>query len=288
MLRALLCDDEPLALDRLGDLLGRISGVEVVAQAGDGETALAAIDDHKPDVVFLDVEMPVLDGFDVVEQLARSATAAPLIVFVTAYPQFAASAFDTGAIDFLTKPVRFGRLETAIGRLRRAIEDRSARARLREIAAQLEHLREERETHTHRSRHLWISTRGGMVRIDLDTVVWVQAEGEYVRLHMAANSHLHREPISALINRLDPARYVRIHRSYIVDRDAVASVRRRGTGGYVVRLDNGQELPVGRNYRTEARTALGVRSGGDADPESPSSSDLAKRRESLDRAREDQ
>jgi DNA-binding LytR/AlgR family response regulator len=259
MLRAILCDDEPLALDRLVDMIGRMPDIEIVALAANGKAALAAIAEHAPDVLFLDIEMPGLDGFDVVEELARSGAAAPLIVFVTAYPEFAAHAFDTGAIDFLTKPVRLGRLETALERVRRAIDDRSAQDRLLEIVRQLEHLRQERETHAGRERYLWIAQRGEMVRVDLDAIVWVQAEGEYVRLYLEAASHLHREPISTLVNRLDPERYVRIHRSYIVDRDRVVSVRRRPTGGYVMRIADGQELPVGRSYRAEARALAAPR-----------------------------
>lgn len=252
MLRAVLCDDETLALDRLVEMFGRLPDIEIVGLAGNGTAALAAIGEHRPDVVFIDVEMPALDGFDVVEQLAREQASEPLIVFVTAYPQFAAHAFDTGAIDFLTKPVRLGRLETTLARIRAAIEDRSAQQRLREIAGQLDHLREERETHADRSRYLWVSQRGEMVRVDLDAVIFVQAEGEYVRLHLPGRTHLHREPIGALLNRLDPARYVRIHRSYIVDRDGVVAVRRRRTGGYSVQMTSGEDLPVGRNFRAEA------------------------------------
>ncbi|UVO50124.1 LytTR family DNA-binding domain-containing protein [Sphingomonas sp. SUN019] len=256
MLRAVLCDDESLALHRLVDMLGRLPDIAVVALADNGQAALAAIVEHRPDVVFIDIEMPALDGFDVVEQLARDGVTAPLIVFVTAYPQFAAHAFDSGAIDFLTKPVRLGRLEKTLARVGRAIEDRTAQERLHEIAGQLEQLRDERETHAHRSRYLWVLRRGEMVRVDLDALLWVQAEGEYVRLHLAETNHLHREPIGTLLNRLDPTRYVRIHRSYIVDRDRVVAVRRRATGSYLVRIVSGEEFPVGRSYRAEARAMI--------------------------------
>lgn len=256
MLRAAVCDDEPLALDRLADMLRRLPGVEIVAVAGNGDAALAAIAEHRPDVVFLDVEMPLLDGFDVVEQLARADGASPLIVFVTAYPQFAVHAFDSGAIDFLTKPVRLGRLETALHRVRGAIADRSAQERLREIAGQLDQLRAEREMHIGHHRHLWVSQRGIMVRVDLDALLWVQSEGEYVRLHLSNADYLHREPIGALLNRLDQRRYARIHRSYIVDRDQVIAVRRSATGGYSVRIASGEELPVGRNFRAEAHAIV--------------------------------
>ncbi|MBR0553815.1 LytR/AlgR family response regulator transcription factor [Stakelama marina] len=256
MLRAVLSDDEPLALDRLADLVGRLPDIEIAATAGNGDETLAAVERQEPDIVFLDVEMPGLDGFDVVEELLRRESAAPLVVFVTAYPEFAAHAFDTGAIDFLTKPVRIGRLETAIERVRQAIEDRSARERLVAIGEQLHRLREERQTHIRRDRHLWVTRRGEMVRVDLDAVIFVQAEGEYVRLQMGDHDHLHREPISTLLTRLDPDRYVRIHRSYIVDRDRVVGLRRRVTGSYVVTLEDGTELPVGRSFRQDARAIV--------------------------------
>lgn len=253
MLRAILCDDEPLAIDRMANLLNRTGRVEIAATAENGDGALAAIGQHQPEVAFLDIEMPGLDGFDVVEQLARSTRASPLIVFVTAYPQFAAHAFDSGAIDFLTKPVRLSRLEAAIDRVSRAIEDRSAHDRLQEIASQLEQLRDERDAHIHQPRQLWISHRKGMVRVDLDALVWVQAEGEYVRLHFADGDHLHREPLSALVKRLDPERFVRIHRSYVVDLKSVEAVTRSVTGRYVMRLTTGDQIPVGRSYRAVMR-----------------------------------
>lgn len=248
MIRIVLCDDEPLALDRLAALVGRIEGVEIAGTASNGVAAVELIRTVEPQVVFLDIEMPGLDGFDVVEEVARSDGPAPLIVFVTAYPQFAAHAFDTGAIDFLTKPVRLGRLEIAMARIRHAIADRDAQTRLADLAAQLQSLREERNNDLRISHHLWVQRRGETVRVDLDQVDWVRAEGEYVRLHVNDASYLHREPISAILLRFDPRRFLRIHRSYIVNRDRVVAVRRRTAGGYKLLLDGELELPVGRSY----------------------------------------
>ena len=168
MIRFLICDDEPLAVERLRDLVGRVPVPQVVGTATDGRSALAAVAELAPDALLLDVEMPALDGFDVVEALAKTRAApTPLIVFVTAYPQFAAHAFDTGAIDFLTKPVRLARLDTAIERVRRAIDDRDAAARLAELARQIEALRQERAASGGRGGHLWVQRRGENVRLDL-------------------------------------------------------------------------------------------------------------------------
>ena len=258
MIRLLICDDEPLAVERLRDLVGRVADTEVVGTATDGRAALAAVAELAPDAVLLDVEMPALDGFDVVEALAKAGGPTPLIVFVTAYPQFAAHAFDTGAIDFLTKPVRLARLDTAIERVRRAIGDRDAAARLIELARQIEALRGQAGGgDSAGGGHLWVQRRGENVRIDLGQVDRVQSEGEYVRIFHGATSYLHREPISSLIARFDPVRFVRIHRSHIVNRDRVASIRRRPAGGYTIVTDAGDLLPVGRNYRTVVRTLVG-------------------------------
>ncbi len=167
MIRLLLCDDEPLAVERLRDLVGRVSGTEVVGIATNGRTALEAVAALAPDAILLDIEMPALDGFDVVEALAKAGGPTPLIVFVTAYPQFAAHAFDTGAIDFLTKPVRLVRLETALERVSRALAERSSAARLSELAQQLESLRGERRGEISGGAFLWVQRRGENVRIDL-------------------------------------------------------------------------------------------------------------------------
>ncbi len=254
MFRAVICDDEPLALERLADMLRSTEGSEVVGTAGNGRVALEVIRDTEPDVVFLDIEMPGLDGFDVVEALARDGGSAPLIVFVTAYPQFAAHAYDTGAIDFLTKPVRLSRIETAIERVRKAIEDRDARCRLDDLATQLQALREERGREYRTGHYLWVQRRGETVRVDLDLVDWVRAEGEYVRLYVGRDNYLHREPLGSILQQLDAARFLRIHRSYIVNRDRITAVRRRNTGGYKIMLGAELELPVGRSYRASVRS----------------------------------
>ncbi|OYY75981.1 MAG: hypothetical protein B7Y43_16750 [Sphingomonas sp. 28-62-20] len=269
MIRALLCDDESLAVDRLAAMIGRIEGVEVVGVATNGQAALDAIAATSPDVVLLDIEMPALDGFDVVEELGRRNQAAPLIVFVTAYPQFAAHAFDTGATDFLTKPVRLGRLQTMVQRVRAAIEDRDAQRRLHDLVAQLSMLREERRGNLSSGNYLWVPRHGETVRVNLDLVDWVAAEGEYVRLHVGETSYLHREPISSIIRRLDGERFLRIHRSYIINRDCAVSIRRRATGGYRITLTNGQELAVGRSFRAQVQNIIHHRLGDDREDADP-------------------
>jgi len=257
MLRLLLVDDEPLALERLRGLLAKVEGVEIAGMAASGAVAVQQVAELRPDALLLDVEMPLLDGFDVVETLQRSGGFAPLIIFVTAYPQFAANAFDTGAIDFLTKPVRLHRLERAIERIRAALEDKRAQERLRELAEQIEDLRAQWSGKPPEGNHLWVHSRGEAIRVDLDRLDLLAAEGEYVRLFIGETSFLHRQSLTALMERLDARRYVRIHRSYAVDRSHVISVKRRATGGYQLLTARGRTLPVGRSYRDAVRAMIG-------------------------------
>jgi len=251
-MRVAVCDDELLAVERLTRMLSRIDGVTIEGTAQNGRDALALIARTAPDAIFLDIEMPALDGFDVVEVLAAMESGpSPLIVFVTAYPQFAAHAFDTGAIDFLIKPVRSARLETAIERIRDVLDKRDAARRLDELASQLDALRAESRAMSSPANEIWVHRRAERVRVDLDTVDLVQAEGEYVRLFVGAQSYLHRASVGAIVAQLDPARFMRVHRSYVVRLDLIAKIRRKMAGSYLLALSDGREIPLGRHYRAE-------------------------------------
>lgn len=259
-MRTLLCDDEPLAVARLTTLLAHFADVTIVGTAGNGLDALAQVKALSPDLVFLDVEMPGLDGFDVAEELARRVVheggTAPLIVFVTAFAHFAVEAFDAGPVDFLTKPVRLARLETALARARHEREQRRAVTRLADLSRQLDTLRAAPASKPRDSDHLWVHSRGERVRVPYDRVEMVRAEGEYIRLFVGGTSFLHRGTISGLASELDPAQFIRVHRSFIVRREQVASIRRKLGGAYVFCLATGQEVPVGRVYRRAALALL--------------------------------
>jgi DNA-binding LytR/AlgR family response regulator len=174
-----------------------------------------------------------------------------LIVFVTAFPQFAAHAFDTGAVDFLIKPVRFARLEMAVGRVRDVIDQRDARRRLADLAGQLSALRAEGNDNVGGTNEIWVHRRAERIRVDLDAVELVRAEGEYVRLFVGAQSFLHRASIGSIAARLDPGRFMRVHRSYVVRLDLIAKIRRKTAGGYSLLLVSGEEIPLGRLYRAD-------------------------------------
>jgi DNA-binding LytR/AlgR family response regulator len=262
MLRVLICDDEPLALDRLSDLLGQCSAVELVGAFQNGLEALDNMARLNPDLVMLDIEMPRLDGFDVVEAMLRQTwpnpNTVPLICFVTAYPQFASDAFESGALDFLSKPVRLARLEKTIERAQAALEQREAMRRLKELSEQLDSLR--LTSRPDEERVLWIHKSGEMIRLDMRSIDWLEAEGEYVRLHVAERSYLYRGALGALADEFAPLGFVRIHRSSVINRERLTAVRRTPGGGMKAVLRSGVELPVGRRFRAAVQ-ALTARNG---------------------------
>src|SRR3954447_15278485 len=260
-LRIVIVDDEPLALDRMKTLLGEVDDVELVAASSTGSDALRSIRRPSPDLAILDVEMPKLDGFDIVEALLshppQSDADPPLFCFVTAYPQFAAQAFDRGAVDFLCKPVRLPRLKQAIERAKAGVEGREAVARLRDLATQLDDLRQRRVSGEDRS--IWVPSRGEMLRLAISALEWGKAEGENVRLHAGANSFLLRSPISTFCVDLANDGIVQVHRSYAVNRAHLKAIR-SSRQGMSIALQDGTDVPVGRRFRKIVQ-ALAPRDG---------------------------
>lgn len=252
-LRVLMCDDEPLALDRLAGLLAHCTDVELAGQAQTGREVLAQVVALAPDLILLDIEMPKQDGFDVVEALSRMEwpppATPPLIVFVTAHPEMAVDAFDSDALDFISKPVRLSRLEQALARARKAREQREAGRRLHELSTQLDDLKRARGEGP---RHLWVRHREEALRLDVGQLDWVQAEGEYVRFHAGAKSYLERGSLTEAAARLESFGFIRVHRSAVVNPERVASVERKRWGKFVLHLTTGAAIPVGKTYRDAA------------------------------------
>lgn len=253
LIRVLVADDEPLALERIAGLFGELPEVELVGAVGSGQEAIASVAKLRPDLVVLDIEMPKIDGFDVVEAISRSAPLRqqpPLFAFVTAYPQFAVQAFDTGALDYLCKPVRLSRLEKMLERARASLERRDAAERLDELNGRLSDLREATgcvDEHT-----FWIRHRGELIRITIDDVHWIKAEGQYARLHLADRSFLLRNSISALAEQLASTGFLQIHRSAIVNRRMISTLK-SGRYGMKLELISGTQLTVGRKFRPAMR-----------------------------------
>lgn len=257
-LRVLVCDDEPIAVSRMVALLSRMPDVSVVATALDGPSALAAVRSERPDLLLLDIEMPGPDGFDVVRSIEGCGTlgdtTAPFVTFVTAYRSLAPEAFDSGAVDFLSKPVRAARLEQSIARARRHVAARDAEARLAELENEVEALQVNRRGSE--APHVWVQRRGEFVRIDLQAVDRATAEGPYVKLHANGATFLHREAIGSMEALLSQLAHLRVHRSHIVRIGHVSRIRRTRHGGAELVLSDGGLIPVGRSYAKAVRRRL--------------------------------
>lgn len=246
-LRALLVDDEPLALRRLSSCLSEIEGVEVIGATTSSRQAVAMIDDLHPDMVFLDVSMPGLDGFDVAR--GHDPAHQPAIVFVTAYDRHAVRAFSEDAADYLLKPVAPERLSEAVGRARHWLEGRGA---WRTPAPAPEDAR------LQDADSLWVHRRREFARVPVGEIMWVEAEGDYVRLHTQTESGggLVRMTLTALEARLDPDLFIRVHRSALCRTGAIVTLRRNATGALSATLSNGAVAPVGRAYSRGLRALL--------------------------------
>jgi two-component system response regulator AlgR len=233
-LRAMIVDDEPLAIDVLQIVCAGLPDIEIVGTALDGEDALGLIDRLEPDLVLLDVAMPGLDGV-AIARVMETKVIPPSIVFCTAYQEFAFAAFEVAAVDYLLKPVEPSRLARALERVRR----RTGRAAGRPSLDWLE--------------ELWVPHRSEMARIGINEIDWIQAERDYVRLHVGKSSFLLHHTLSGLERRLDPDRFLRVHRSTIVRRDAILGLRHDGLGIWMARLRSGVEIRLARPYVTAAK-----------------------------------
>jgi two-component system LytT family response regulator len=237
--RVAIVDDEPLARERLRDLLAMHADVEIAAECGDGAAAVAMLDRARPDAVFLDVQMPGLDGFDVL----ATAEHVPAVVFVTAYDEHALRAFDAHAVDYLLKPIDPRRFELALARLRERL---CAPGDIRALAADLARYRGW-------STRLAVRTGGRIDLIAVADIHWIEAAGNYVSIHVVSAEHLMRETLKSLEARLDPATFVRIHRSVIVNVDRIARLEPIEHGEYLVTLHNGKTLYATRSFSRRLR-----------------------------------
>ena len=246
-LRTLIADDEPLAVERMQIICAGIPALAVVGTASDGAAALRLIDALTPDLVLLDMTMPELDGLSVARRLGGKENA-PAIVFVTAHDSFAVEAFDLDAVDYVLKPVTAERLERAIGR---ALARRGAGAP-REVSDWI--------------AEFWVPHRSELLRIAADDVTRIDAERDYVRLHLGdrqtgaqgvARSYLLLQTIAGLEARLDPARFIRVHRSVILRRDRIVGLRHDGLGVWSVELAGEEPVRIGRTYLGRVKALAG-------------------------------
>jgi two-component system LytT family response regulator len=249
-IRALVVDDEPLARERIVTLLAK-EDVEVVGECADGAAAIDAILRLSPDLAFLDVQMPGADGFDVIQLVGPSKM--PPVIFVTAYDNYALRAFEVHALDYLLKPFDRDRFHAALERARQEIERRQNGALEKRLLALVRDLRPAAQ----RLDRLVVKSGGRVFFVKAEEIDWIEAAGNYVRLHLGADSHLFRETMNALEARLDPDRFFRIHRSRIVNMERIQELQPWFNGEYLVLLRNGTKLTLSRGYREKLQERLG-------------------------------
>ncbi|EZP82060.1 MULTISPECIES: LytR/AlgR family response regulator transcription factor [Novosphingobium] len=229
-LRTLIVDDEPLAVERMQVICSRIEGISVIGTASDGQAALRLIDALTPDLVLLDLTMPETDGLTVARTLGGRPDA-PAVIFVTAHDEFAVEAFDLDAVDYVLKPVAPDRLQRAVTRV---VSRRGERAQVPALSQWLD--------------EFWVPHRSELVRVPAAEVQRIDAERDYVRLHVGTQSYLLLQTITSLEERLDPERFIRIHRSCILQRSHVSGLRHEGLGVWSAETADGEALRIGRTY----------------------------------------
>jgi two-component system LytT family response regulator len=250
-IRALIVDDEPLARERLRHLLRDARDIQVVGECRDGPSALEAVRATKPDLMFLDVQMPELDGFEVLQSLDPREI--PVVVFVTAYDRYAIDAFEVQALDYLLKPFDRDRFHKTLQRVREHL--RADESMPRRIEALLRAL----PARGDRAQRLVVRSAGRVVFLPVAEIDWIEAADNYVRLHAGKHVHVMRETMQRLEATLDPSRFVRIHRSTMVNLDRVRELQPWFHGEYVLILEDGTKLVTGRAHRERIDRLMGRR-----------------------------
>lgn len=255
VIRALVADDEPPARENLRLLLADEEDIDLVAECGSGRTAVAAIARHRPDVVFLDVQMPGMDGFDVIRAVGPEAM--PATVFVTAYDRYTLRAFEVRALDYLLKPFDDARFRETLERVRTRLREKEGGDLARRLRALIDN-QGSAESRPGRPITRLTVRQGDRIRLlAVDAVDWFEASGDYVRAHAGGGTHLIDDTMRDLEAGLDPERFVRIHRSTIVRLDRVRELEPSSHGDWLVRLEGGVELRMSRTRRPGVERALG-------------------------------
>ncbi len=264
-LKAIIVDDESLARRGLSLRLQQMPQVDVIAECANGQEALDAIAEHGPDLVFLDIQMPGIDGFEVVRQL--QADSMPMVIFVTAFDEYAVDAFKVHAVDYVLKPIDDDRLHAAIERaLAHQEQEESMRSKERLVelmmnmtgasAASVEAMAQGEEPRQQWPEKLVIKDGNDINLIRVADIQWVDAAGDYMCIHAGGETHIMRITMKELEAMLNPARFTRIHRSTIINTDCVAGAQTLGNGEYLLALQGGAQLKVSRGYRDRVKPLL--------------------------------
>jgi two-component system LytT family response regulator len=250
-IKTMVVDDEPLARERVVTLLAGESDIEVVGECRNGEEATDAIPRLNPDLVFLDVQMPGVSGFEVIDAVGPERM--PMVIFVTAYEQHALKAFEVRALDYLLKPFDRERFLEALGRARRSIE----REQTGDLGRRLLALVQDVRSPAQRSERIVVKSEGRLCFLRTDEIDWVEAAGNYVRLHIGSTAHLLRDTMTSMEARLDPQKFFRIHRCRMVNLERVQELQPWFNGEYVVQMRDGTRLNLSRGYREKLQERLG-------------------------------
>ncbi|MGH9935786.1 MAG: LytR/AlgR family response regulator transcription factor [Blastocatellia bacterium] len=255
-IRALIVDDEPIARLGVRQYLESEPDVGVVGECGSGLEAVAAILSQRPDLVFLDVQMPELDGFGVIE--AVGADRMPCVIFVTAYDRYTLRAFEVQALDYLLKPFERERFRGTVERARHHIQNRQVNQLNRRLLSLLEGL----QGRPRFLERVVIKSSGRIFFLDVNEIDWIEAADNYVRLRVGGRAHLLHETLSGLEQKLDPAKFIRIHRSRMVNVNGIAELHPLFHGEFTIVLKDGTELTTGRSFSERLRELLENRVGG--------------------------
>ncbi|MEZ5426941.1 MAG: LytTR family DNA-binding domain-containing protein [Pyrinomonadaceae bacterium] len=251
-IRALIVDDEPPARSVIRKMLAEDAEVEVIGECSNGEDAIPFIEKHAPDLLFLDIQMPEMDGFALLESLAEEK--APAVIFVTAYNRYAVRAFDVAAVDYLLKPFDHERMATAVERAKTNLREKSAEDRNRQMLDLLRQLSARQQT----LDRFVIKQNGRVLLIPTEEVDWIEAAGNYVTLYSGDRKYLIRETMKRVELRLDPQKFIRIHRSTIVNVERVRELQIHFNEEHLVILKDGRELVLSRRYREKLSQKLGT------------------------------
>ena len=242
-IRTLIVDDEPLARERVKRFLKDERDFEILGECGNGDDAIKAIREKQPDLVFLDIQMPEKNGFDVIRGL--DSRSLPNIVFVTAYDQYALQAFEVHALDYLLKPFNKERFHQAVRRAKEQIESRRRGELDERLASLISSIAPDKKF----LERLVVKSVGRVFFLKTNEIDWIEASGNYLKLHVGRDSHMIRETMNSIEAKLDPSQFMRIHRSTIVNIDRIKELHPMFSGDYSVILRDGSELALSRNYR---------------------------------------
>ncbi len=249
----LIADDEPLARRRLMRLVAKIDWVKRTETAADVDETCRLANEIQPDILLLDIQMPGGSGFDVLERLAPDI---PVVIFVTAFDHYALRAFEANAVDYVTKPIEPGRFNLAMERARLGSNARLHADQLAELQETIAALKHALNVQTQWAKEFWLKVRGDYVRIEVEKIIRLQADRDYVRIYTLDGEYLHHESLRSLQQQLDPAEFMRIHRSSIVRRNRIVRIKQVAFAPQIAMLNDGSEVRIGRTYAAVVRASL--------------------------------